>query len=104
MGIAHTEDCWRISFQAHKDPRYPQVNRQGPHSHQRQPTLATPPLLQEQEVPPPRPPTKADARHPETSDEARERLGQASRICDSSFFRHGARFHMAFLNLGSWCM
>ena len=56
-------------------PRPPKVNRKGPYSHQRQPTLATPSLLQEQEVPTPRPPTKTDPRHSKTSEQAREREG-----------------------------
>jgi hypothetical protein len=54
-------------------PRSPKVNRKGPHSHQRQPTLATTPVLQEQEVPTPRSPTKANPRHSKTFEQARER-------------------------------
>jgi hypothetical protein len=48
-------------------------DRQGSHSHQRQPTSTTPSVLQEQEVPSPRSPTKANPSHPKTPEQARER-------------------------------
>lgn len=54
-----------------KQPRCPQVDRPRPHCHQRQPARTTPHLLQEQEVPPARPPRKADPCHPQAHDEAR---------------------------------
>jgi ribosomal protein L29 len=54
-------------------PRSPKVNRKGPYSHQRQPTLTTPSLLQEQEVPTPWSPTKANPGYSKTFEQARER-------------------------------
>ena len=45
-------------------PRHPQVDRPRPHRHQRQAKGPASPLLQDQEVPPSRPPTQADPCHP----------------------------------------
>jgi len=44
-------------------PRRPQIHRPLPDRHQHHPTPPTPPVLREEEVPPPRPQTQADPRH-----------------------------------------
>ena len=47
--------------------RPPQVDRKNPHSHQRQPETPIANLLQRQEIPPARPPTKTDSSYSETT-------------------------------------